>query len=148
MNVSTFIDEVRKQHGYCEATILRNGEVEFSVPSHTEFLIRWCEENKGVSREELYKMIPRDAAPLNWLVEYTGNISLYKEFCICSKLTHGQLKTLLTLQKEGVISNTFRIHEDFEKSLLEVRDIDVKCIPVKRVYVLKGSKLVSTIYDL
>lgn len=97
------INEFVAQHNhkcYCEIVIAPNGDVEYAEPSHLYKLMALT----GKSRKELNEMIPRRAAPLDWLVEYLGyGVVWYETFLLPWEYTEDQLLTLKILMLHGII---------------------------------------------
>lgn len=100
---SSFDLEKHKQtfRDYLEAVILKDGTVEYAVPSHTEKLISLT----GIERETLYDMIPVNASPLEWLLSYTGCVCVWSRFYLGTPTTSAQEKTLQLLLDEGLTLN-------------------------------------------
>lgn len=89
---------------YCEAIILPDGSITDARPSHTYRLIRLT----GKSKSELDNMMPIYAAPLEWLLGYTGCISVWYNSFIYSSLTDNQKLTLQALVNSGVLSTVVK----------------------------------------
>ena len=99
---------------YLEVVMFSDGRVEYAVPSHQEKLIAIACRQMGVTREELYSMVPPDYYfdVIPWLCSMTGCISLWTDSYMKSDkddMTHEQLSALKELKAlgiyEGVIQN-------------------------------------------
>lgn len=100
MNVKDYI----KQHDdkcYCEAIIYPNGDIEDAIPGHTYKLMSIT--NK--SNKELNELIPNIAAPLDWLLGYTGCIAIWHNFFKYYSITLEQLNTIQELVNHNILSN-------------------------------------------
>lgn len=78
---SPFDIEIHKVHfkNYLEVVILKDGTVEYAVPSHQEKMIRLGMEKTGLSREEFYNSCPREywLDVIAWLNKVTGAIAVW-----------------------------------------------------------------------
>ena len=100
MKVEDFIKQ-HDHHGYCEAIMLPNGDIEYAVNGHTNHLISLC----GKSKQEINTMMPDNASPLHWLVCYTKCISIWYNFFIYNTITDEQRKAIQTLVNHGILDN-------------------------------------------
>lgn len=91
MHKKTFVN-------YLEAIILPSGEVQYAVPSHVEKLILLT----GEKREDFFEKMPISASPIDWLLDYTGCISLWSDFHKGNPTTKEQKETLKLLIREGL----------------------------------------------
>lgn len=116
MRVEDFI----KQHNhinYCEAIIYPNGQIDYSIPSHQQKLI----EVSKLSIDKLMEVMPLEAAPNEWLVDYTGCAITWYEFGFMpEKLTSSQIKTIQMLIKNGILSESFTGYKKFEKQICDL----------------------------
>lgn len=92
---------------YLEVVMFPDGKVEYAVPSHQEKLIKISCDKLGVSREELYAMIPREyyCDVITWLCNVTGCISIWTdryETSDTDPVTDSQKKMLKELKMYGV----------------------------------------------
>ena len=72
MNVEQFI----KQHeyiNYCEAIIDKEGMIQYVRPNHVQTLIR----ETNLPEDLIWAMMPIEAAPIDWLVNFTGCVSVW-----------------------------------------------------------------------
>lgn len=92
---------------YCEAIIFKNGEIAYVRPSHTETLIRECMSLLNVTREELDNGINPFDDYLTKLVDISGCVAVWYDFCIPPKtITEGQINSLDKLmQSKGIIND-------------------------------------------
>ena len=100
MNVKDYI----KQHNdvaYCEAIIYPNGDIKNAIPGHTYKLISITNKSK----EEINKMIPNNAAPLDWLLGYTKCIALWYDFFKYDSITKEQLNTIQELVNHNILND-------------------------------------------
>lgn len=91
MHKKTFVN-------YLEAILLPSGEVQYAVPSHMEKLILLTKE----PREAIFIKMPVTASPLEWLLDYTGCISLWSDFHKGIPTTERQKEMLEVLIQEGL----------------------------------------------
>lgn len=99
MTVNEFVAQ-HTHKNYCEIVIAPNGDIEYAVPSHLYKLMALT----GKSKQELCDMIPRRAAPLDWLVEYLGyGVAWYETFLLPWNYTDDQLLTIKILMLNGII---------------------------------------------
>ena len=133
MNVEEYI----KQHnhvGYCEAIIFPDGTIEDAVPSHPEKLKKIANMPKKV----LNKMMPHNAAPIEWLLGYTKCVAVWWALFKYDSITPEQLNTIQELVNHGIMHEAVVGYETDECSrcaLLEkyYRDeITLEDIPDKR----------------
>lgn len=131
MNVLDFI----KQHthiNYCEAVIYPNGEIEYSIPSHEQKLI--AISNKSI--DELRELMPIEANPIAWLVDYTKCVAVYYDYAfIPDDFTDEQKYALRKLKQFRIISNSFTIQQLFEKQIVDYthNNKDVQSDEIKRI---------------
>jgi hypothetical protein len=115
MKVKDFVEQ-HKHINYCEAIIFPNGDIEYANPSHTEKLISITNEPK----EELDRKIPIDAGPVAWLVDYTGCVVLWYDFCyLPEQFTSAQAFTIAELLKAKIVHNPYIGHQLKEKAIIE-----------------------------
>lgn len=98
MNVENYI----KQHNcihYCEAIIYPDGNIEDATPSHVYKLMSVTHKSK----DELDKLIPDDAAPLNWLIGYTKCICVWYDSFMYDSQTNEQLNTIQELVNNNIL---------------------------------------------
>lgn len=90
------IDNYIKNHdavNYCEAIVFPNGDIEDAIPGHTYKLMSIT--NK--SYDEINKLMPESAAPLDWLLGYTECIAIWYDFFRYDSITDAQLESLKKL---------------------------------------------------
>ena len=96
-----------KQHKYicyCEAIILPTGKITYAEPSHVESLITVYMQKYNCSRDQVWKDMPIDAAPIYWLVDKLNVVSVWYNTCVCSvKCTKRQMQTLRLLLHSNTI---------------------------------------------
>lgn len=104
------VDEYIAQHNhinYCEAIVFKNGDVMDVRPSHQETLVRLAARHYGVTRDELYSMIPIEASPLHWIVEDLGLVALWYDFAVVPyDMSDEQVATIKKLQECNILSDT------------------------------------------
>lgn len=90
---------------YLEVIILKDGTVEYAVPSHQMKLEDLASGILGCPREQVCTTCPRDmwCAYLEWLTEITGAIAVWNEFFIGSP-SHAQRRALVGLRNHGLYS--------------------------------------------
>lgn len=116
MKIDKYIEEHNKKKivGYCEAIIFPNGDIEDAIPSHTYKLIAIS----GKSQDEISEIMPMEAGPVAWLVDYTNCVSVWYDFgMLPENLTQEQEKTLQKLIDNGVISYDFKAVKNFEMKI-------------------------------
>lgn len=94
-----------KYVNYLEVVISPDGVVEYAVPSHSEILIRHCCEMKGISREQLYAIVPREYYfdMMTWLCMQSGYIAVWNDSLTCyGGLTKKQESKLKSLKLAGI----------------------------------------------
>ena len=91
---------------YCEAIIDKDGKIAYVRPSHVETLIR----ETGKSRDEINNLMPLDAAPIKWLIDYTGCVSVWYDYFIIPTqgLTKEQEIALKQLSATDVVNFNFK----------------------------------------
>lgn len=97
------VDDYIKQHKeicYCEAIILPDGKIADARPSHIYKLI----ELSNKTKDEIDKLMPMFASPLEWLVSYTGCIAVWYNSFIFVSITDKQRKSLQRLVNTNVLS--------------------------------------------
>lgn len=113
------LDEFIAQHdavAYCEIVISPNGNIEYAIPGHVYKLIDIAQE----SQDELNKIMPNRAAPLNWLCEHTKYaVCWYNYFILPKDYTNIQVSIIKTLSDAGIMSNDINGIITMEKSLCE-----------------------------
>ena len=115
MTLNEFIAQ-HKHKNYCEIVISPDGDMEYAIPSHLYKLITLSKESKN----ELDKMMPNRAAPLNWLCEHTKYaICWYNYFILPKDYTNIQVSIIKTLSNTGIMSNDINGIITMEKSLCE-----------------------------
>lgn len=133
MNVEEYI----KQHdaiNYCEAIIYPDGTIEDAIPSHLDKL----KKITNMPRKVLYKMMPENASPIDWLLGYTKCVAVWWGLFKYDSLTQEQLNTIQELVNHGIMHELVRGFETDEYSrcaLLEKyyrNEITLDDIPDKR----------------
>ena len=88
---------------YLEVVILEDGTVEYAVPSHQEKLIALACQKKGVSRQELNDLCPRET----WLCMQANAVAVWNNDCCCGRgINRKQVATLRKLKMAGVYGGT------------------------------------------
>ncbi len=100
MNVKDYIKQ-NSSIRYCEAIIYPNGDIEDAVPSHIYKLISITNKSK----EEIDKMMPNNAAPLEWLLGYTNCIAVWYNFFKYDSITEEQLNTIQELVNHDILNS-------------------------------------------
>ena len=115
MKLSHFIAQ-HKHKNYCEIVISPFGDIEYAIPGHVYKLIDIAKE----SQDELNKIMPNCAAPLNWLCEHTKYaVCWYNYFLLPKDYTNIQVSIIKTLSNTGIMSNDINGIITMEKSLCE-----------------------------
>ena len=115
MTLNEFIAQ-HKHKNYCEIVISPDGDIEYAIPSHLYKLITLLKESKN----ELDKMMPNRAAPLNWLCEHTKYaVCWYNYFILPKDYTNIQVSIIKILSNTGIMSNDINGIITMEKSLCE-----------------------------
>ena len=94
---------------YLEVVILEDGTVEYAVPSHQEKLIALACQKKGVSRQELNDLCPREYYYdfLTWLCMQANAVAVWNNDCCYGlSINRKQIGTLRRLKKAGVYGGT------------------------------------------
>lgn len=94
---------------YLEVVILEDGTVEYAVPSHQEKLIALACQKKGVSRQELNDLCPREYYYdfLTWLCMQANAVAVWNNDCCCGRgINRKQVATLRKLKMAGVYGGT------------------------------------------
>ena len=88
---------------YFETVILENGNIEYAIPSHQEYLIKLACEIKSCSRDELNALVPKEyyCDFLRWLCEETGAIACWT-YGIQGKPNKKQIAVLKILKMNGI----------------------------------------------
>lgn len=98
MNVKDYINQ-HKYIRYCECIIYPNGDIEDAEHGHQNKIM----EATGKSKQELYQIIPRIAAPSLYLVGYTKCILVSYDFFIFNSITNEQLNTIQELVNHDIL---------------------------------------------
>ena len=115
MKLSHFIAQ-HKHKNYCEIVISPDGDIEYAIPSHLYKLIDLSKESK----DELDKMMPNRAAPLNWLCEHTKYAVCWFDYFILPKeYSETQVSTIKELINASIMSDDINGIITMEKSLCE-----------------------------
>ena len=102
---------------YCEIVISSTGDIEYAIPSHTYKLINITKK----SREELKQIIPVRAAPLEWLVEYTGYCVCWYSSCILPiGYSKRQISVIRRLMRHNIMASNIIASISQEKSLCDL----------------------------
>lgn len=102
---------------YCEIVISSTGDIEYAIPSHTYKLISITKK----SREELKQIIPVRAAPLEWLVEYTGYCVCWYSSCILPiGYSKRQISVIRRLMRHNIMASNIIASISQEKSLCDL----------------------------
>lgn len=99
MNVVDYVKQ-HKHINYCECVITKDGQIFDAIPSHIEKLI----ELSGKSKQELSQLMPIFCAPLEWLLGYTGCVSVWFDSFLFDSLSQAQLDVLGYLSQYGVLA--------------------------------------------
>ena len=100
--------EVNQYKNYCEAIIYEDGTIEYATPSHTEKLISVSTKRYGITRDQLFKLIPMWASPVHWLAEYNNTAIIWYDFAILSKdYTKKQISTIKALMRHKILNRVF-----------------------------------------
>lgn len=140
-NIECYIEKTKHLINYLEACISPEGDVFDASPSHLYFLARVVPE----TWDELVEMMPVIAAPVHWLVEYSGWVSVWYDFCMADEMTDKQLYSLKRLQESKRISDPYKVFIPKEKSICDARDsdIDVDIEKIgKRTLILTSGKII------
>lgn len=117
INVYDYIKQHNHIH-YCEAIIYPDGRIADVKPSHIYTLIR----ETGISYNDIYKKIPVISSPIDWLIEYTGCICVWYEYCVTPKsLTKEQLESLKALIENKIITNKIITNRLNEEEMMSVK---------------------------
>ena len=93
---------------YTEVIILKDGTVEYAVPSHQQKLIELTMKEFNMTEEELNKAIPITESPTDWCVVKLGAISVWYEFIIRPEdITKEQTEMLEKFKTAGIIRNNY-----------------------------------------
>lgn len=88
-----------------EAMISSDGQIEYALPSHQEFLIKKARERNGWTRQELMDACPPEYYFdfMTWLIPQSGGYIPVWESCILNyPLTKPQLAALRRLKLAGL----------------------------------------------
>lgn len=98
---------------YFEVIILKDGTIEYAVPSHQEKLIEIVMEQNGWTREELYDNTPVEyyADFMTWLCLQSGAISVWNSYLIAPKISRKQIVKLKRLKLEGLYKGVIPVKE-------------------------------------
>lgn len=94
-------------HVSLEAVISPEGEIEYAMPSHQEYLIAKAMERNGWSRQELMDACPPEFYFdfLNWLIEQSGGyIPVWEMFTVNREITAKQAAALRKLKLAGLFA--------------------------------------------
>ena len=94
---------------YLEVVILEDGTVEYAVPSHQETLIALACQKRGVTRQELNDLCPREYYYdfLTWLCMQANAVAVWNNDCCHGPgINRKQIGTLRRLKMAGVYGGT------------------------------------------
>jgi len=76
----------------------------YAIPSHKEKATALACAKLGVTRRELEEMCPREyyGDYLNWLLQISGSISVWNDFCVAPTVTKKQVASLRKLKLAGI----------------------------------------------
>lgn len=93
---------------YLEVVILKDGSIEYAIPSHQWKLAKIYCENHDISYKELINMIPVTDEPISWIVYTEGVISVWYDSIIMPEvITKEQQEALDKLKEEKCISENY-----------------------------------------
>lgn len=108
---SKFDIELHKKHfkDYLEVIILKNGDVEYAVPSHQVKLTQIATGKHTLSYTEMWNEVPADRQfdALEWALETTEAIPVWNDFIIGSPNT-AQFETLKRLHEAGLYTGALK----------------------------------------
>lgn len=89
---------------YLEVLIDPDGRIVYAIPSHKEKATALACAKLGVTRRELEEMCPREyyGDYLNWLLQISGSISVWNDFCVAPTVTKKQVASLRKLKLAGI----------------------------------------------
>lgn len=127
INIDKFIKE-HKHLYYCEAIIYPNGDITYAVPSHQEALISIT----GKDRSYLMDIMPISAAPTQWLIDYTGCISVWYEGFMMpngSELFYREeeIKQIYLTPSEKIARYKYKCSDEQLNSLAKLIDNKIIC---------------------
>jgi len=116
VNVKDFIAQ-HNHKCYCEIVISPDGDIEYAEPSHLYKLIRIT----GETKDALNAKIPDRAAPMEWLVEYTGYcVCWYDSFVLPNGYTTHQIHCIKELMRVGIMYSYIEGPITCEKTVCEL----------------------------
>ena len=116
MKCQDFISQ-HKDKCYCEIVISPTGDIEYAIPSHLYKLMAITK----ISREELKHIIPMRAAPLEWLVEYTGYCACWYSSCVLAiGYSKRQISVIRRLMRHNIMASNIIANISQEKSLCDL----------------------------
>lgn len=116
MKCQDFISQ-HKDKCYCEIVISPTGDIEYAIPSHVYKLMAITKK----SREELKQIIPMRAAPLEWLVEYTGYCVCWYSSCILPiGYSKRQISVIRRLMRHNIMTSNIIASISQEKTICDL----------------------------
>ena len=116
MKCQDFIKQ-HKHKQYCEIVISPTGDIEYAIPSHLYKMMSITKK----SREELKQIMPLRAAPLEWLLEYTGYCSCWYSSCILPiGYSKRQIAVIRRLMRNNIMTSNIIANIAQEKSLCDL----------------------------
>lgn len=102
MDAVTFIKQ-HKYINYCEVIIDKDGMIEYVRPNHIQTLIRAT----NLPEDLIWAMMPIDASPIVWLVDFTGCVAIWYNMIYAPKqgLTTEQERAIRLLIEAKIIEN-------------------------------------------
>lgn len=93
---------------YLEAVILKDGKIEYAVPSHAQRLeVIYCKAH-NISMNELYNIIPITDSPVTWIIYKEGIIAVWYDFIMRPEvITKEQQDALDKLRDTGCINKDY-----------------------------------------
>lgn len=89
---------------YLEVVINRNGYIAYAIPSHQEMMIRVACAQRGLSRDELNELCPREWYWdfMKWLSKESGLMAVWESHYEVYEPTKKQIAALRRLKMEGL----------------------------------------------
>lgn len=118
-SVVKYIEEHKDDYDYTEAIIAPNGQIQYAKIGHANELGM----QSNIPFDVLYHILPMDASPASWLVDYTGCISVWPDFAYLPPVyTKEQIQTLSVLQRSKLIKKKYTLYINYEMHNAKIRE--------------------------
>jgi hypothetical protein len=117
-SINEFVEYHKSKYTYyCEIVILKDGSIQYAIPSHQYKLmeiagvpIEQIIVQDGEEYNDLLITIPTYASPTHWLSDYTNTaVVWYNTVLLPLNYTESQIETINTLIDNGILSDNITV---------------------------------------